>query len=112
MIDTKIAVACACGFLKGIKLPPAVVHRDGEDEHMAGYCTVKGKTLPEKHIFDRYMNPRDPHARNQAISFCGKFEECSGSGRHGEYYSRSESDCYRCCRVYDSELGTLDASSF
>lgn len=34
--------ACACGFLKGLPLPPSAVRRNGDDRHMVGYCVVNG----------------------------------------------------------------------
>ena len=103
MIDTKIAIACGCGYLKGTPLPPAIVHMNGKDEHMAGYCVVGGKVLPEKHILETVTHPRDPDARAEAVFYCGKWEECSGSGKHGPYYSRSESDCRKCCEGFDRD---------
>lgn len=58
-----------------------------------------------KHILYRVTRSRDPDARAEAISYCNSFDECSGSGRHGKYFSRTEADCDDCKRAYDGAHG-------
>lgn len=48
------------------------------------------------HILDRVCRSSDPDGRSEAMSFCGVFEECSGSGRHGMATLSQESNCDVC----------------
>jgi hypothetical protein len=56
-----------------------------------------------KHILERIHSPRDPDSRAEAVSYCGQWDECSGSGKHG-MVGHEQADCQACIKAYLSEF--------
>jgi len=59
-----------------------------------------GSAKPVVHIMKDYIRSRDPDARSEVASYCGEFEECSGSGKHGMAHSDDDATCPRCKALY------------
>jgi hypothetical protein len=78
------------------------------DSHVCQKCAGEldeihlGAARP-KHILKGVHRSKDPDARAEAVSYCGEWEECSGSGKHGMSYGPASATCPACIDIYKTQ---------